>query len=820
MTHTRLSLAISALLVGPAWGQDRDPVQGNEESAREEQVLETVIATGTRRTDRTVAESLAPIDVLEAEDLENAGTAELQAVLTRVVPSFNFPRTSITDASDHVRPAQLRGLAPDQTLVLINGKRRHRTAIINVNGTIGRGSSPVDLNTIPTAAIERIEVLRDGASAQYGSDAIAGVMNIVLKGGEAGGTAEGRFGEYDAGDGRFEHLAANFGLPLGGVGGYLNLTAEYRDKGFTNRSGPDLRQQYPLVNGRPDPREASFNRINHRFGDAATEDRVLFVNGLLPLSEAIELYAFGNWANRDGLSAGFYRRALDARNVPAIWPDGFLPKIDSNVEDRSLVGGIRGFAGLWQWDASINYGSSGFDFRIRDSVNTNLGASSPTQFYAGTLKADSTNFNLDLRRGFDVGWLISPLNVAFGAEYRRETFAIEAGEPASYFGTGSQVFPGFRPTDAGKRDRHNTALYLDLEGDPNARLTLAAALRYEDYSDFGSTTSGKLSGRFAFTPALALRATYATGFRAPNLQQQFYSTTATNFINIPGQGLQPFDVRTFAVTDPVAIALGAEPLRAEESQSLSAGLVLQPNNALSVTLDLYRIAIDDRIILSENLVGAPVRAFLAQRGFPNTDGGRYFTNAVDTTTRGLDLIGRYVHKFGNGSRLVATLGYNRNDTDIDRIAPNPPQLTQGGLNLVRIGRVEIGRLTVGPPKDKWVLGADWYVGDFSLRLTATRYGEWAVLNANPALDEFAPAKWVTDLALGYDWGNFSFTLGSENVGDAYPPELRRDIVFDANGFATGGPLDNSFVGILPYARGEAPFGFNGRFYYGRVTYRW
>lgn len=807
-----LALGLALLLPGLAVAQVDASAEDGEEAAK----LTEVIVTGTRRSDRTVAESMAPIDVLRPVELENNGTPELQAVLNRIVPSFNFPRTSITDASDHVRPAQLRGLAPDQTLVLVNGKRRHRTAIINVNGTQGRGSSPVDLNAIPIGAIERIEVLRDGAAAQYGSDAIAGVINIVLKNDAEGGFVSGTSGRYDAGDGDLLDLSGNIGFGLGD-GGFFNLTAQFRDKAATNRAGRDLRQQYPLINGQRDPREVTFDRLNHRFGDAETADQLLFINSAMPIGESgHELYAFGSLSRRDGESAGFYRRALDARNVPAIYPNGFLPLINSDVYDKSLVAGVRGGIGDWAYDFSVNRGYSKFDFTISNSVNTDLGRNSPVFFKAGNLTGTQTAVNFDVNNGYDVGFLVSPLSVALGAEFRRETFEIGEGEPASYFGTGSQVFPGFRPTDAGRESRRNWAFYADLEGDVTDSLTLGAAVRHEDYTDFGAETSGKLSGRFAFTDAVALRGSASTGFRAPNLQQQFYSTTATNFI-----GNVPFDIRTFAVTNPVAQALGAEPLKAETSRSLSLGLVADVFDGLNFTLDWYRIDIDDRIILSENLTGAPVRAFLAARGFPGTDGGRYFTNAVDTKTTGFDLVGRYRHAFENWGDLQLTLGYNRGDTDIERIAPNPAVLSQGGLNLQRVGRVEIGRLTVSPPKDKLNLGADWNWGPLSLQSSTTRYGEFTVLNANPLLDQTYDAKWIADLSLSWDFGGgIKATAGVENLFDIYPQKTQEDLRFDANGFAVAGPLDNTFTGILPYPRGEAPFGFNGRFYYARLRYEW
>jgi iron complex outermembrane receptor protein len=835
MTHrTSLALALLAAAAAPALSAQthpQPPAEPTPQAAGDQATtLDALVVTGTRSRTRTVGESLAPIDVLGEQELQNAGTPELQSVLARQVPSFNFPRTSITDGSDHIRPAQLRGLSPDQTLVLVNGKRFHRTAIVNVNGTVGRGSSPVDLNAIPLAAIRSVEVLRDGAAAQYGSDAIAGVVNILLKRADQGGEIDARVGETSEGDGELTQGSVNAGFALGGDG-FLNVTAEYRDKNFTNRSGPDRRQQYPLLpDGSPDPREATINRINHRFGDAATIDRSLFFNAELPLTETLSLYGFGGWSGRDGESAGFFRRAMDARNVPAIYPDGFLPLIVSNVSDLSLVAGVKGaFGSDWatplNWDLSVNTGGQEFDFFVENSLNTSLGAASPRSFYAGTLDYRQHAVNLDFNTGFDVGWMSGPLNLAFGAEAREEEFVLAAGAPESYIGgapgvaPGAQVFPGFRPSDEADASRDSWAVYADLEGDLTERFSMGIAGRYEDYSDFGTTTSGKLSARFAFNERWALRGTVSNGFRAPNLQQQYYSTTATNFINVDGV-LQPFEVRTFPVDSPIAVALGAEPLKAEESRNFGLGLVAQPLDTLNFTVDFYRIDIDDRIVLSENLTGTAIADYLTAQGFPGVTGGRYFTNAIDTRTDGVDIVGRWTPDFGAAGNLSLTVGYNRNDTDITRIAPNPPELQAIDPNLVRFGRVENGRLTVGSPKDKWILGGDYRVGPFSASLLATRYGRWQVLASDPAFDDDFGPDWVVDLSLSYRLNRFTFTVGGENLFDQYPDGISTVLVTDGNGFVSSGPGDNSNAGILPYPRDSVPYGFNGRFVYARVNYRW
>ena len=406
-------------------------------------------------------------------------------------------------------------------------------------------------------------------------------------------------------------------------------------------------------------------------------------------------------------------------------------------------------------------------------------------------------FNADVSKYFD-GLIGNGLNVAFGAEHRKDSYRIEPGEEASYVGTGSQVFPGFRPQDSGSFDRDSNAVYLDLESDVTDQFATSLAVRYEDYSDFGSTTSGKLSGRYSFTDTVALRGTVSTGFRAPSLAQQFYATTATNFI-----GGVPFDVRTFAVTDPVAIALGAEPLQAEESTNVSLGLSLQPTDDLNITIDAYQIDVDDRIILSENLTGTAVQQFLASQGILNANGGRYFTNAIDTRTRGLDIVASYGFTLGDGD-LSVTAGVNFNDVDITAIAPNPEELQQGGLQLQRIGRVEQGRVEVGSPDNKLNLGADYSLGNFSLNTNLTRYGEVSVLNTNPELDQTFGSEWVLDFSASYTLDAWRFTIGADNVLDNYPDEVL---------FA------NSTSGILPYSS-TSPFGFNGAFWYGKATFRW
>jgi iron complex outermembrane recepter protein len=809
MTRTSLALAILAALSAPAMAQQAqdetastDEVQARQGKATE---LDTVVVTGTRVSDRTIAESMSPIDIISPEMLQTTATSDLATALARALPSLNYPRSAVgTEGTDAIRPAQLRGLSADQVLVLVNGKRRHAAAQLNISGVQGRGTSPVDLNAIPVAAVERIEVLRDGASAQYGSDAIAGVINIVLKGGSENGSLEARYGQYSAGDGKQVQLSGDGGIALGAAGS-LHLAAQLSQNDKTDRARPFI--------GTPTPTSAPLGKVVQSFGEPEVDFAAVSFNGDLALSDAVTLYGFGTASNRDVLTNGFFRPAGDPRNVPEIYPDGYLPLGLNLSQDRAIVAGLRGTtANDWQWDLSYNYGYNHLFFRFRDNLNRSLGTASPTSFFAGAQERTQNLLNADFSKPVDVG-LTYPLTVSFGAEYREEKFNQSPGEPASYVNggvaspdgvtyVGTQLFAGYSPQDAGANKRDSYSLYADIEADLTDKFSAGIAARYEDYSDFGTTTSGKLSARYAFTDAVALRGTVSSGFRAPSLPQQFYSSTAVNFI-----GGQPFQIRTFPVADPAAVALGAEPLRAEESLSYSLGLVLQPLDALYITVDAYQIDVDDRITLSENLTGPAVAAFLAERGFPGVTGGRYFTNAVDTRTQGVDIVGSYRWTLARGS-FDLTFGYNYTDTEVRRIAPNPTALQQGGLDLLRIGRVELGRFTQGYPKDKLSLGGLMRLGNWEFNLNATRYGEYSVLVGQtpetPNRDQTFGDEWVLDLKATCHVGDWALSLGADNVLNEHPDEVL---------FA------NSNSGQFPY-NSTSPFGFSGAFVYGSAKFSW
>ncbi len=789
--------------------------------------LSAVAVIGSRSEERTVVDAPAPIDVLAAADISATGRAETAQMIQAVAPSFNFPRMSIGDGTDHVRPATLRGLGADQVLVLINGKRRHTSALVNVNGSIGRGQAAVDLNAIPASMIERIEVLRDGASAQYGSDAIAGVINVVLKASstnEAQFTAGTNMTNFDPPrqnpvavvrktlwDGKLWKGNVTWNAPL--ETGYLTLGAEANQHGWTNRSLPDTRTQY--LAGDPKNSDPRFNKqINHRLGDASTNGVTAFANFGRPWDAVNgEIYAFGGYGERHGEAAGFWRRSVDDRTVRAIAPDGFLPLIASDITDISGTVGIKGDVKTWKYDLSTVYGGNRFGFAVKNSLNTSMGAQSPTSFDAGALGFRQFTTNLDLNREYNPG---RPVRLGIGAEFRNDAFEITAGEPNSYKdggvkildgpnagkqpAIGSQVFPGFRPSDAGTHSRSNVAAYTDIESDVTDAWLLSGAARVERYSDFGSTATGKLATRLKVAKGLNLRGAVSTGFRAPSLHQSFFSSTATNFIN----GV-PFEVRTFPVSDPFARALGAKDLKPEKSTNVSAGFAAEPTKNLSFTVDYYLITIKDRIVFSENFTGAQVNALLASKGLTGVTGGRFFTNAIDTRTRGIDIVMNYGLDLGNAGAVRVTGGYNGTSNEVTRVTPTPPELSTQSEAL--FGRVEEGRLEVGQPKNNIVTSLDWSRKSWSALLRGQRFGEVISRGTatNGSLDNTYEPTWITDISLSWQtpW-KAKWTVGADNVLDKYPTQ---------NIAGT----DNS--GIFPYG-GITPFGYNGRFIYTRLTYNW
>lgn len=829
-----LSLAVTSAL-----GASYSPAIAAEQDTQAQESIEVISVTGTRRSLRSVAESTVPVDIITSGDMQSTGQLEISQVLANQVPSFNYPSATLADGTDHAKPAVLRGLAPDHTLVLINGKRRHSGALLNLGGTVGRGSSAVDLNMIPTSAIKRVEVLRDGAAAQYGSDAIAGVINIVLKDATEGGSVSVTYGEYDTqmagvpqlestyadadgnlafntgadrevNDGASRTISANSGFELLD-NGFVNVSIEYRDNDSTQRSGFDPREQYDrLEDGSLDPREFTIDRYNHRFGKADLEDYALFYNMGYDFDNGYNLYSFGSYSKREGNSGGFYRRAKDSRNVLEVYPDGFLPQIETDVQDYSFALGLQGETGEWTWDVSTNYGRNDFGFGVVNSINTSLGADSPTEFDNGALVYDQFLVNTTANTTFDFG-LPDDVFFTVGAEYRHESYKIEQGEEASYITAldsdgnpiaagGAQVLAGFSPQSVTDRSRHNVALFVEFDTYLTEDWNVVLAGRYEDYTDFGDTFTSKLASRYSINENLSLRGAISTGFRAPSLAQSSYRQISTVLENN-----QPFEVGLFPTDSTAAQALGAEQLDAEESVNVTAGF-MYTQGSFSLTVDAYRIDIDDRIVLSENLEGDAVVEILQNAGELNTESVRYFTNAIDSRTQGVDIVATYNLDLSDLGDLRLNVAANFNDTEVTHVDDNPSELNSLGDDYVVFARREVGRFEEGTPDSKWNLSAVWNFNEWQTTLRATRYGEVADISTTAAGDEYLDPKWITDLEVAYrPDATWKFALGANNLFDQYPQATVDNIGY------------SDFGQIFPYSP-YAPYGLDGRFLYGNITY--
>ncbi|MEC4589669.1 TonB-dependent receptor [Nitrospirillum amazonense] len=835
--------------------------------------LEEIVVTGTRFEARSALKSPTPIDSISAEDLTRGGGSSLQDMLKVAVPSFSTPRPVAAGSLDFITPPTMRGLSTGQLLLLIDGKRRHTSPDLNSSNQVGRGDVAYDFNSIPTAAIERVEVLRDGAAAQYGSDAIAGVLNIQLARGTEG-VATAKFGMTQQGDGADTQVSVAKGVTLGNDG-FVRLTAQYQAHQPSNRATADTRQQYfgigangALVapsanygsgtgltasNGTLDPREATIDRDIWKFGDPKYRNAAVFVNAEKPLSDLVEAYAFGGYNRLEGISYNFFRRAGQDETVRSIYPNGFLPLQNITLQNGSGAFGLKGddLAGFG-WDLSTLYGGGRNDLGYSNSNNVSQGASSQTSFDRGNDEFRQWTTNLDLTRRVPLGFE-DPLKVAFGLEYRKEFYDLRAGEPASYANggltildgpnkgkpapVGAQPGGGITPDDAVSANRDSKAAYLELEHDFfDKRLTLSSALRYEDFSDFGDTTNYKVAGRFALTDELAFRSSYGTGFRAPALAQSYFGSTNISFVNG-----QPLRIRTISVNDPIASLVGASALKPEKSDDISAGFVFT-KGALEATVDAYQIKITDRIAMSSNFQSTALTNLLASKGYANIGAVAYLTNAVDTTTRGVDVTLRYRQDLQEWGVLTGTLAGTYNNTTFDRIAGTPAALSAIGITTVLFDLSQQVRFTSSTPKEKETLNLNWQKDRLKLNLTLTRYGEVGQValtgktpaqvaalipgykvklvpsapgSANSDIIQYFGADIVTDIEGSYDvTSDFTITAGISNLLDQYPD---KQIASTAASVAAGtNGADNN--GTFPYAY-IAPYGVNGRTFYVKAAYR-
>ncbi len=905
-------------------------------------VLDEIVVTGSRGGGRVNTESPVPVDVINIQQMTTqAPQNNLNQILNVVAPSFTSNTTTVADGTDHIDPAQLRGLGPDQVLVLLNGKRRHTSSLVNVNGTPGRGSVGTDLNAIPAYAIERIEVLRDGASAQYGSDAIAGVINVKMKEATgklnmsvygAGNISEGANDHRGGMDGGNLQVDANYGVRLGQKG-FINFTASALTRKPTSRADfatGSILNAYNAIEYRTlqsggnvgglvnnvaaikqgalgvsylDPATqssiAAANSIgdlqkvlgadvtdnelayrglerkdfNMRVGQSQLKSIQLFANMAIPINENHEFYAFGGYGKRKGNAGGFYRRPNQSRTYTGLFINGFLPEIHSDVIDASAAAGIRGKLGQFNYDLSNTFGSNTFNYGVENTVNTTLLQNSPTVFKAGGLNFKQNTINLDLNRKFDV---LSGLNLAFGAEGRFETYRIKAGDenswgrydvngqlittstqvpPTDFFGAarpgGAQVFPGFRPENAEATkdaNRQSVAGYVDAELDITERWLLEGAVRFEHYSDFGSTTNFKLATRYKLTDNINIRAAASTGFRAPSLAQIYFNSTSTQFV-----GGVPFEVGTFSNASQAAQLLGIPQLKQEKSKSLSAGFTAKiPSANLTITADGYFVRINDRVILTDQFSrpsGTVTGSALElQRLFDqaNATAATFFANAINTESKGIDLVISHKTKFDNGATLRTDLAGTISQTkQVGDIKASKILADNGQINNYYSEASRI-YLQQAFPRTKFNWSHSLTVNKLDLFIRNAFFGKVTDPNTVDVNgDGFIGAKivnglavenehpiWggrlITDLSVGYQLTSFAkIVVGANNIFDIYPdrnynPTTAKrptgvengKIVYNAAATTVDLSNQNQFV----YSRNTSQFGMNGRLLFARLNF--
>jgi iron complex outermembrane receptor protein len=821
--------------------------------------LNELVVLGSRGEPRSQLDTPVPVDVIDVKNLvKDVGQVNLNQILNYVAPSFNSNTQVLGDGTDHIDPASLRGLGPDQVLVLINGKRRHTTSLVNINGTFGKGSVGTDLNAIPTSSIKRIEILRDGAAAQYGSDAIAGVINIILEDNvnelRASITGGGFASKHSEGsmDGETVQANVNYGLPIGARGGFFNLAGSFDFRNPTNRmkeftgvifsdyNNPAL---YPtptgadITNAELERRGMSRSDFNSRIGQAAARGGAISFNTVVPLEEETEIYAFGGLNYRRGESAAFRRTPSQlTQNIAEIYPLGYLPMIGTDNYDQSFATGIRGKVGQWNADLSNTFGRNQIDFTTFNSLNASLLKASPTRFTDGGYRFAQNTTNLDLNRNFDS--ILSGLNIAFGAEHRYENYQITEGEEKSWgdygravkvgidgtgkdilipslsgdiftlkaangnnYGGGAQAFPGFRPENAINASRTSVGLYTDLALNITQSWLIDGALRFEDYSDFGSTLNWKISTRYKIGEDFAFRAAASTGFRAPSLHQRYFSATSSLFVD--GQIIQS---GTFTNDSRPAQLLGIPELKQETSNSYSAGFT-GSFGKFKLTVDGYYVRIDDRIIYTGQFSGSnaataspqdkEIYQLLSQA---NAQTARFFANAIDTETMGIDAVLTYSERFGK-SRFRADLSGTFVKTNIVGNVKASPLLT--GKETTYFDRASRIYLESAVPRVKSNLTLSYNIGKFGAFLRNVYFGPVDAATNVEADAQTFDSKVITDLSLSYDISQaVRFTVGANNLLDIYPDETK------------GGNRGN---GYFIYSRTGQQFGFNGRFAFARLS---
>lgn len=767
-------------------------------------LLNQVTVVGSRNMNRSATDTPAPVDIINIQEITSKqGQLDVNQLLQFAAPSFNSNRQTGSDGADHVDPATLRGLGPDQTLVLINGKRRHQSALVNMFGTRGRGNTGTDLNAIPAAAIERIEVLRDGAAAQYGSDAIAGVINIVLKENVNQLTANANAGIYMAKyradgksfDGLNYNANVNYGLKIA-KRGFVNMTADYNSRAHTNRA--DTHPEEDIV--------------RREYGDPKVQNMAFYYNGMIPLWRNVQLYSFGGINKRMGDAYAWTRHADDDRNIKSIYPNGFDPIIGSDIDDQAVTGGLKWVWNEWNIDASNTYGFNKFKFSVDNSLNRSLGPQSMTSFKAGGFQLGQNVSNLNISRFYKN--VFNGLNIAFGGEYRTERYKIFEGDRPSYYNYdfryegGAQGFPGFAPENEVNEKRSNVGAYLDLEADLTKKLLVDIAGRFENYSDFGSTVNGKVGFRYKLNNQYAIRGSVSTGFRAPSLAQKYFNTKFTNFVN--GEAVEVLLANN---NSPVTKLLGIPELKQETSENASLGITMTPASGLSVTVDGYYVKVKDRVVLTgqfsddDKEIGGLLKSLRVGEA-------QFFTNALSsTTTYGIDVIVAHSTSLGNG-RLSSTLAANFNKMELGAI--NTSSKLKGKEANYFSERERHFVLASAPPS-KINLTFDYTVDKLSFMLRGVRFGEISLINWNydeiknevtnekyskTEYTDVYRAKVQVDLTVSYKFSkNISASIGGSNILNTYPDMHTPSLT------ETGGAWD------------PVQMGSNGAFFFTRLGFK-
>ncbi|OLS64213.1 TonB-dependent receptor plug domain-containing protein [Pseudomonas putida] len=765
----------------------------------------TVISTGIRGQERSVADSPAPIDVINSEQLLKTGRAELSEAISRLLPSFNFG-TNIAGYNSVTRPLSNRSLGPAYTLVLVNGKRRHNGAVGQRGNIDNSGANAVDIDLIPVSAVDHIEVLKDSAAAQYGSDAVAGVINIILKSSASGGHVESSYGKLYSGQGETIKVAGDEGFKLG-ESGFLHLSADARKRGTAAWNG----KADSSVKAFSDPvKEAAWDRVAIKNGDPEIKAFNVAYNAELPL-DALTLYSYATYGEREAEAYNYFRLPTGTAAVPELFPDGYYPL--NNIKDRDyqfLFGG-KGERADWHWDLSTTYGRNNIHHSSDFNINPSLGTATPTSFdNLATFRFEQWVNNFDLTRRYDsLFGLTSPVQVSAGLEHRWERFSTFAGDPEAYItgsypaASGAQAAVTLRPEDEVSLIRNNYAAYLDLGFDLTERWFLDLAGRVEHYDDDSGNTFGlKLNSRYELTDQWAVRGTVGTGFRAPSLTQIGYTVADNRVATDVNGNVVPAVTRLTPSDSSLAAALGGDKLKPEKSRNLGFGVTWQPAPRTSITADAYLIDIDDRITLTSNIYdqgNGVITNILQSQGVAPGTWVNYYTNAYDTRTKGLDIVADHSTDFGAWGDVRWSLAFNWNKTSIEDVRDTPASLAGSGITLV--GRDREGDLTVASPETKWILGANWKVDDLAVNLQTTRYGSVKTLAVNPSGDRSFGAKWITDLDVAYTFfDQLTVSVGATNLFDVRPDK-----------HAVYSPL-----GLAPY--GNPPFHPGGGYWYSKIAY--